>query len=69
MSASEILTIDVACPRCGAANSLTLGDVEARRKVNCSACGAPLGTGQDLSKGPSAPRVKGNALSQAQSKA
>ena len=48
VSASDIFTIDVTCPCCGKVNSLTLGGIEGRRKVNCSACHATLGAGQDL---------------------
>lgn len=51
MSAPEIIKIDVTCPCCGKVNSLTLGDVEERRNVSCSACQAPLGTGQELKDG------------------
>ena len=50
MSAPEILNIDVKCPCCGKVNSLTLGDVEERRNVACSACQASLGTGEQLRK-------------------
>lgn len=51
MSAPEIIKIDVTCPCCGKVNSLTLGDVDERRNVSCSACQALLGTGQQLREG------------------
>ena len=51
MSAPEIIQIDVTCPCCGKVNSLTLGDVDERRNVNCSACQASLGTGRQLREG------------------
>ena len=47
MCASAILMIDIACPNCGRVNSLTLGDVDARR-IACSNCRSVLGAGREL---------------------
>lgn len=47
MNASSILKIDISCPNCGKANSLTLGDMEARN-IACSGCLRLLGAAREL---------------------
>ena len=50
MSASTIFNIKIECPRCGRENSITLGDMEAKKKVVCSSCRWPLGRGEELAE-------------------
>ena len=50
MSASTIINIRIECPCCGRENSITLGDMEAKKKVVCSSCRWPLGRGEELAE-------------------
>jgi transcription elongation factor Elf1 len=48
MGRSDLTELTLACPACGAANSLVANKVSSTAKVLCSHCHAELGTWGDL---------------------